>query len=156
MHASQPSPRQATRTQPAPPPRRRTCALAAGAILVAEVAIATVLSDISWIRHQLGDVLAVAGVFFVLMAALPGRWRERPGAVAAGAVGIGFAVAAAQWAHLADRLGLAPESPGGIVLGTTFSTTDLLMYLVGGVAAWLVARTLGRGGRPSTPDPDRA
>jgi hypothetical protein len=50
-----------------------------------------------------------------------------------------------QYLHLADLLGLKKGSLLYIVLGNTFSSSDLLMYSIGGVlAAWLDVRVLQR------------
>jgi hypothetical protein len=48
-----------------------------------------------------------------------------------------------QYLHLADLLGLKAGSLPYIVLGNTFSWSDLLMYCVGGaLAAWFDVRVL--------------
>ncbi|MCV2395647.1 DUF2809 domain-containing protein [Actinotalea sp. M2MS4P-6] len=134
--------------EPSSPERRvlsrRASAVAAAVVLAVEVVIATVLRDVSWVRNELGDVLAVMGVFFVFTAALPDPWRRRSAGVAAAAVAVGLAVEAAQWARLGDLLGLAPGSLAAIVLGSTASAVDVLMYALGGVLAWAASRGLAR------------
>ncbi len=81
-------------------------------------------------RPFVGDLLAVIGVFCGLRALLRLSWQ----AAAIAAVALGFAIEALQALDLPLRLGIAPGSGLGIILGSTFDPLDLLAYAVGGAA----------------------
>ena len=127
-------------------------ALAALAVLAAELLIATRLRHWPWVRGELGDVLAVGGVFCVGMALWPRQGLRQPGCFALVAVAVGWLVELAQALQLGPRLGLPAGSVAAIVLGTTFSTRDLLMYTLGGALAWLAHHAIRAG---TDPDPIR-
>ncbi|WP_448121968.1 ribosomal maturation YjgA family protein [Xanthomonas arboricola] len=112
---------------------RCTYLLIAFAVFVIEVAIGAGTLGGPWVRGSLGDVLAVILVYCGLrgVLALPPRWA------CVLAVTIGCLIEGLQALHLADRLGLRPGSAAYIALGNTATVHDLLMYLVGGGAAYI-------------------
>ncbi|KPN05209.1 DUF2809 domain-containing protein [Xanthomonas arboricola] len=112
---------------------RCTYLLIAFAVFVIEVAIGAGTLGGPWVRGSLGDVLAVILVYCGLrgVLALPPRWA------CVLAVAIGCLIEGLQALHLADRLGLRPGSAAYIALGNTATVHDLLMYLVGGGAAYI-------------------
>ncbi len=118
---------------------KRHYALAAVVLFAIEVAIALRWIGGEFVRGSVGDVLAVMFVYAVLRAITP--WSMPKTALLA--VAIGFAVEAAQYVHLAERLGFAKGSVMYVLLGNTFSVMDLLMYTVGGVLAWALDRRFG-------------
>ena len=120
-------------------PGKRHYALIAVALFAIEVAIALRWIGGEFIRGSVGDVRAVMFVYAVLRAITP--WSMPKTALLA--VAIGFAVEAAQYVHLAERLGFAKGSVMYVLLGNTFSVMDLLMYTVGGVLAWALDRRFG-------------
>jgi hypothetical protein len=107
-------------------------------VFLVEVAIASGRIPGHFVRGSLGDVLAVVLVYLVLRTLTD--WSSRM--AAALAVACGFAVEGSQYVHTAQWLGFAPGSIGMIVLGNTFSLSDLLMYLCGGVLSFVLDRYL--------------
>jgi hypothetical protein len=103
----------------------------AAALFAVEVAIARGDIPGTFVRHSVGDVLVIP----LLHIFLRGVTRLPPWHVAAGVLAVAFGAEALQYVRLADRLGLAPGSIGAIVIGTTFSPSDLLMYCLGAALA---------------------
>ena len=74
---------------------------------------------------------------------LRGVTKATPAVVLVVGLAAGLTAEILQYLHLADLLGLKQGSLPYIVLGTTFSWSDLLMYSIGGIlAAWLDMRVL--------------
>ena len=109
--------------------RRPGYAIAAAIVFLVEVAIALWVHD-SVIRPHGGDALAVVLVYLGLRAVTP----VGPKSGAAIALGIAFAVEAAQWIGLAAMLGLRPHTIGETMLGSSFDTGDLIAYCLGTLA----------------------
>lgn len=105
--------------------------LIAAAVFAVEVAIGTGVIPGEFVRHSVGDVLVVPLIHFVLRGAL--GWPLRR--ALAVTLAISFAVEALQYVQIADRLGFARGSLASILIGTTFSALDLLMYAIGGALA---------------------
>lgn len=106
--------------------RKRFLNLAAFlALLVIEILIALFVHD-SFIRPYVGDVLAVAVVYFFLRIFIPEKYPWLPAAVLA------FAVLAEglQYFHLAERLGITNPLLR-TVLGSVYDTKDIACYAVG-------------------------
>jgi hypothetical protein len=114
--------------------------LAVAAILfVVEVAIARGYIPGAFVRNSVGDLLVIPLLYFCI------RGVTRSTASVALVIGVvaGFTAEFLQYLHLADRLGLKAGSLPYIVLGNTFSWSDLLMYCAGGaLAAWFDVRIL--------------
>jgi hypothetical protein len=122
--------------------RRRALALA-GVIFGVEVLIATRLSHWHFVRSSLGDYLVVFLLYFPALAVR--SWP--PVRLAAAVFGFSVLVEIAQALHLADALGFAPGSLGRVVLGATFSFSDVIMYGLGCLTCVFVDRRLVRGPR---------
>jgi hypothetical protein len=118
---------------------RPSYALATIAVLGIEIAIARFVHD-DFVRPDLGDSLAVVGLYLALRAVTPLG-------VAAG-VAIAFAFACAievgQFFHLVDLLGLGANRLARIVLGTTFVLTDFVAYAGGALGVLAVEAVCGR------------
>lgn len=104
------------------------------AIFIAEVLIATTFSDVLFIRSYVSDFLVVILLYHCVKI-----FRDVPSSTLAFLV---FAVAcgieAAQYFRLADALGLSRGSLLGILIGTSFSWIDILMYFLGCLTSFLV------------------
>ena len=124
------------------PARRRALALSV-VIFGVEVLIATRLAHWHFVRSSLGDYLVVFVLFFPALALRPFPPRRLAAAVFAFSV----LVEIAQALHLADALGFERGSIGHIVLGATFSWSDVLMYGLGCLTCIAVDRRLVRGPR---------
>lgn len=116
--------------------------LVAAALFVVEVAIARGYIPGAFVRNSIGDMLVIP----LLYCFLRGVTKASPSVALAVGLAAGLAAEVLQYLHLADLLGLKKGSVPYIVLGNTFSWSDLLMYSIGGVlAAWLDARVLQKG-----------
>ncbi len=122
---------------------RKGYVLSALACLLAGLAI-FVYRGPGWVvlRYYVGDVVAVAFLYFGLSAAWNGPVLARAGAIAAIALGIEFA----QLLELTPKDGsLVTE----IVFGSSFDAIDLLAYAAGLVGALAIERWWLLGGRRS-------
>lgn len=105
-------------------------------ILVIEILIATRFAHMVFVRSYLGDFLVVILIYFLVQA-----FVDVPALKLAGGVFVfSCVVEIVQLLHPADLLGLAPGSIFFILLGNRFSWMDLLMYLGGCVAAYILDR----------------
>ena len=95
-------------------------------IFATEVIIALFIND-QIIRPFLGDVLATILVYTFLM----GISNSKPLPVASLALFISFCVEIAQYFELIYILDLEKYKLARVVLGTSFSVVDLLMYCIG-------------------------
>jgi hypothetical protein len=113
--------------------------LVATALFVVEVAIARGYIPGAFVRNSIGDMLVIP----LLYCFLRGVTKSSPLVALAVGLAAGLTAEILQYLHLADLLGLKKGSLPYIVLGNTFSWSDLLMYSIGGVlAAWLDVRVL--------------
>lgn len=109
-----------------------TMLLAAILLFVVEVIIATKLNGYHFIRAYFGDFLVVMLVYCTVKA----FWHVEPQRLAIGVFLFACAVELAQWLRLADVLHLSGWAR--VVLGTSFSFHDILMYAAGCVViGWL-------------------
>lgn len=103
-----------------------------------EILVATMFASSPFIRGSVSDVLVVILIFCAVLA-----WVRVPHLPLAGAVlMLAWAVEVGQRFGLADALGFARGSLPSILIGTTFSWEDLLMYTLGCGAALLIGRVL--------------
>lgn len=115
-------------------------------VFLIELAIATGHISGPFVRGNLGDLLVIV-LLYLCLRALSGL---SPVAAAVTATAIGFGVEALQYVHIADILGFRKGSALYVVVGNTFSLSDLLMYLLGGTFAlfadrrFLIPRLTGR------------
>ncbi len=101
-------------------------------LLLVEIAIAKYTGG--WIRHYLGDVLVVILIYSALISVV--NFNKK--VVVLFTLIFAFAIEFSQYFKLADRLGLEQGSVPYIVLGNTFSITDLVCYAVGCLIILLV------------------
>lgn len=94
-------------------------------LLLIEVMIALFVHD-GFIRPYVGDVLAVAVVYFFLRIFVPEKYPWLPAAVFAFAV----MVESLQYFHLTERLGIT-DPMLRTVLGAVCDTKDIVCYGVG-------------------------
>lgn len=111
--------------------RRIKCLAIAASLLLAECSIATVFAHVPFMRGTLSDFLVVPLVYFLLQAIRP----FPPLPLAAAVFLFACAVETTQYFRLAAHLHLAPGSILYVLLGSTFSLTDMVVYLLGAVAA---------------------
>jgi len=108
-------------------------------LFVVEVAIARGYIPGTFVRNSVGDVLVIALMYFCLRGIT--KWTLFVTLVVALAIGLTAEIL--QYLQLADLLGLKKGSLAYILLGNTFSWSDLLMYSLGGaLATWLDARVI--------------
>jgi hypothetical protein len=99
-------------------------------LFVVEVIIATKLNGHHFIRAYFGDFLVVMLVYCAVKA----FWNVQPKRLAIGVFLFACVIELAQLFHLADVLHLTGWAR--VVLGTSFSFHDILMYAAGCVAIW--------------------
>ncbi len=102
-------------------------ALFAITLFFIEVIIASKLNGYHFIRSYFGDFLVV--ILLYCMAKAVFDFNEKSLAISVFTIAV--LVETAQYFHLADILKLAPGGVARIVLGTSFSFHDLLMYAAG-------------------------
>ena len=97
-----------------------------------EVLIATIFSDIKFIRYNLGDVFVVILIYYFVKC-----FYDFPPLILSVAVFL-FAcgVEILQYFHIADYLRLSHDSVLRITIGTSFSWHDFLMYFLGCLAGY--------------------
>ena len=128
---------------------RPTYLVVASALFVVEVAIARGYIPSAFVRNSLGDVLVIPLLYFLLR----GVTKATAGVALVGSLAAGLTAEVFQYLHLADLLGLKQGSLPYIVLGNTFSWSDLLMYSAGAIlAAWLDLRVLQKRRAPHAVD----
>ncbi|MDX9956227.1 MAG: DUF2809 domain-containing protein [Anaerolineae bacterium] len=116
-------------------------------IFIVEVLIATVFSGIPFIRAFLGDYLVVILLYCLIRA----FWNIAPSTLSVAIFLFACAVEIAQALHLADILGLPAGSLLSILIGTSFSWIDILMYGLGCLTAFLVDTIRLHGILPRNP-----
>ena len=114
------------------PSHRPLWIAAALALFTTEVLIATIWNEVPFVRADLGDFLVVILLYALAKSVRP--FRATP--LACAIFLFACAIETAQAFSIADRLGFARGSIPSIVIGTTYQTSDLLMYLAGSLAAW--------------------
>ena len=106
--------------------------------------------DSGFIRFTFGDVLVVVLVYALLMA----TGCITPVVAAALSLALAYAVEIGQAIDIVDRLGIEPNRLTDIVLGNTFTWSDIIAYTVGAAAALGIDLTIRRvwspAGTPAT------
>lgn len=112
-------------------------AIAFALLLLLETSIALFVHD-GFVRPYLGDSLAVVALYCLLLAflAIPKRGALVGAFVFACCLEVGQAL------RLVDHLGLADNRVMRVVLGTHYSTLDLVAYAGGVVLVLLLERAL--------------
>ncbi|WGZ94349.1 MAG: DUF2809 domain-containing protein [Candidatus Thiothrix putei] len=108
--------------------------IAAIALFAIEVIIATKLNDYHFIRAYFGDFLVVMLVYCAVKA----FWNVEATRLAIGVFAFAVAVELAQLFRVADVLQLTGWAR--VVVGTSFSFHDVLMYAAGCFVVWWVDR----------------
>lgn len=106
------------------------------AIFFAEILIASVFSSSAFVRGSLGDLLVVMLLFYLVLA----FWPVRPLYLALALFVFACALEAGQYFQLPRLLGVERDSVLGVVVGSTFSWEDILMYFLGCLAALALSR----------------
>ncbi|MDD5391686.1 MAG: DUF2809 domain-containing protein [Thiothrix sp.] len=110
-------------------------ALVAIALFIVEVIIATKLNNYHFIRAYFGDFLVVILLYCLLKAV----YDFDPKRLAIGIFAFSVVVEVAQYFRIADVLQLTGWAR--VVVGTSFSFHDVLMYAAGcGVVYWVDSR----------------
>lgn len=109
--------------------------------LIVEVLIAVFVQD-EFIRPYFGDVLVVILLYCFLRSFIKISVLKAIVLV----VAFSFLIEFLQYLELIKSLKLERSSLAKVVLGTSFSREDLLMYLLGGFTIYIVERTR----KPST------
>ena len=109
-----------------------TMLFAAITLFFIEVIIATKLNDYTFIRAYFGDFLVVILVYCAVKA----FWDVEPKRLAISVFAFSLAVELAQLFRVADVLQLTGWAR--VVVGTSFSFHDVLMYAAGCIAVWWV------------------
>lgn len=108
--------------------RRLICGVVFAAVLIVEICIALWVHD-SFIRPYFGDVLAVICVYFLARIFL----TQKPKYLSIYVTIFAFLVELIQLTRLSEILPNALS----IIVGGTFDFSDLLCYLIGGVACFI-------------------
>lgn len=106
-------------------------------LLGIEILIALFVRD-RFIRPFLGDVLVVV----LLYAACRTILKSASVKVVLGVVLFAFLVEIAQYFQLSEKLNLADQSIGQIILGSTYDPLDLLADFIGGTISYVLGRWL--------------
>lgn len=112
--------------------------LIALALLMCEVFIAVRLSHGGFVRETVGDFLVTPLIFFAIKAVC--NFARKP--LALGVLIFSLGIEIGQYFHFAQWLGFERGSFFYIVLGNTFSWSDMLMYALGCLVAYGVDRFL--------------
>ena len=115
------------------PNQRITYSVLALVLLATEIFIAVAIPATSFIRHSLGDLLVVILVYFTIKAIINFDAKK----LAIGSCLFAFAIEFAQYFHVLDYFNISNRFIR-IILGTSFSVEDLLMYLLGSIAVYLI------------------
>lgn len=109
--------------------KRLICAGIFAAVLGIEILIALFVHD-EFVRPYLGDILAVVCVYFLARIFL----HNKPRYLSVFVTAFAFVVELVQLTPLSEHL----PSPLSVIVGGTFDVKDLLCYLVGGAACFLL------------------
>jgi len=96
-------------------------------VFVAEILVATIFSQVRFVRSFLSDFLVVILLYHLVKAFR--AFAPLPLAIAVFL--FSCVVEVSQYFHLADALGFPRGSLPNILLGTSFSWIDILMYFLG-------------------------
>ncbi|MFN8492277.1 MAG: DUF2809 domain-containing protein [Caldilineaceae bacterium] len=102
------------------------------AIFILEIVIARGVGG-AFVRGSVGDVLVIVLLYFLVRAIS----KLSPLQSASVAIALGFLAEGLQYIHLADLLGLKKGNVLYIAVGNTYSPSDLVMYMVGGILAFV-------------------
>ena len=104
------------------------------AVFIAEVLVATTFSNVIFIRSYISDFLVVILLYHFVKVFLD----TPPSTLAAVVFVFACGVEVSQHFHLVDALGVRHGSLLYILIGTSFSWIDILMYFLGCLTSFLV------------------
>jgi hypothetical protein len=109
-------------------------------LFIIEVFIAVVIPSDSFIRHSFGDFLVVILIYCLVQSFVVVESKL----LAIGVWIFSFTIEFAQYFHFVDMLGIDNKMMR-IIIGTSFSVSDLLMYTLGCITvytldSWWLAR----------------
>ena len=104
-------------------------------LFIIEVLIATTFSRSRFIRSYLGDYLVVILLYYLVKS----FYDVSPLVLSILIFVFACGIEIAQYFRLADVLGLRPGSVLSILLGTSFSWMDILMYFTGCLTAYFAS-----------------
>jgi len=105
-------------------------------VFIAEILVATTFSGVVVIRSYLSDYLVVILLFCLVKS----FWNVSPLVLSLSIFVFACAIELSQYFHLADALGLPRGSLLSILLGTSFSWIDILMYFLGCLTCYLFSK----------------
>lgn len=100
-------------------------------IFVSEILIATVISDIKFIRNYFGDLLVVILIYHFIKI----FHDVFPWTLGALVFLLACGVEVLQYFQFADAMGFVRGSLPSVIIGTSFSWHDVLMYFLGCLTA---------------------
>ena len=109
-------------------------------IFIVEVLIATVFTDIFWLRAYFGDVLVVVLIYTFIQSFFHFDKTKTIIWVFVFACTIEFL----QYFHFGELLGLGNNKVAMIVLGNSFSLIDILCYGLGCLAVYITEKVLNK------------
>ncbi|KQC34312.1 hypothetical protein AAU57_13910 [Nonlabens sp. YIK11] len=116
---------------------RRTYIVATLLLLAIEIIIALYIND-DFIRPYLGDLFASMVMYGLLMSV--SRLSVRNGITLA--LLISYAVEFLQYIQIVDKLDLMGNKIARIMIGTSFSWMDLLMYSLGALSVYFLEKNI--------------
>lgn len=101
-------------------------------VFIVEILVATVFSHMRFIRSFIGDYLVVILIYHLVKG-----FRDFPPlTLAVGVFIFSCGIEIAQYFQLADWLGLERGGVLRVIIGSSFSWLDILMYLLGCVTSY--------------------
>lgn len=105
-------------------------------LFITEVIIAIYVPGTSFIRHAFGDFLVV----ILIYCFIKGLIDINPTGLIIGVLLFAYTVEVAQYFHIADLLGIE-NNVLRIIVGTSFSWNDQLMYTLGCLLVFILEKT---------------
>jgi hypothetical protein len=115
------------------PTQKIIYAVLAISLLLTEVFIALKIPATSFIRHSLGDMLVVILIYFAIKTFFDVDSKK----LAIATCLFAFLIELSQYFQILNHLNITNKF-FRIVLGTSFSVGDLLMYFIGSIIAYLI------------------
>jgi hypothetical protein len=103
-------------------------------IFVVEVLIATIFANIKFVRHLLGDFLVVMLIYHFIKS----FYKISPLILVISVFLFACGVEMLQYLQFSDLLGLRRGGIPSILIGTSFSWLDILMYFLGCITSFCV------------------
>lgn len=117
--------------------QRRLYIAAAVFLLIIEILIERYVHD-NFVRPYLGDLLVVILIYAIVMAC--SKIKVWTGAIAT--LLFSYAIETAQYLQIVSLLGLEENKFARIVIGTSFSCWDMLMYTLGFITVIILEKII--------------